>query len=337
MPNIIPQEEILNLAVVNFRAVWGQKQRNLARIISYIRAAARRGADIVCFPELALTGYENQTGVPKEEKMQVQLAEPVSGPVVAAVAKVCRQMEIYAVFGMPERDEDRPDTIYNTAVACGPQGYIGRYRKIHPAMAESCWCDRGSDPFSFETPWGKIAVGICYDTYSFHEILRYHAATGAKVYLNPTAMAEAPHFDWKTCYYEGLRQAVIANDFFVASSNLVGYDIVDEDFCNQTDALLEPDSPGRQFCRPFCPRPDPAYFTGASMVLGPGIGPDKVHVYCGDIDLCEPELLIATVDLSVGSRMIFNRNPFSGRPDYRPDIYKKLNELLLEDPYWGEQ
>jgi len=313
-------EDIINVAVVNFRAVWGDKASNLARIKGFIAAAAKRGADVVCFPEMALTGYDNETNVPKSEKMQMREAEVVPGPSTTEIGEIAKKYGIYVVFGMPERDQDDPTVLYNSAVACGPQGIIGSYRKIHPALEEPCWCSKGKEPFSFETPWGKIGVGICYDSYSFHEIIRYHAATGARLYLNPTAMCASPGFDWKAYYLQGLIQAVNANEIFVASSNLVGREQIPENVGGSISNMKFGSS---------------TLFTGASVILGPGIC-EKIHTYAGSVDICEEDIFIATLDLTLASRNIFKINPITGTTDYRPDVYFELNRRLLEDPHWRQ-
>ena len=312
--------DVMTLATVNFRAFWGTKDRNLARIKDYIIAAAKRGADLIALPELALTGYENQPDVPQAERMHCKLAELVPGPSVTEVAEVTKQYGIYAVFGMVERDPEIPTKLYNIVAVCGPEGYIGKYRKIHPANDENSWSSKGDEPLLFETPWGPVGVGICYDTYSFPELMRYYGAKGARLYVNSTALGGLGKitFDWKQCYFGSMEHQVVANDMFIVSSNLVGVDIQSEEFAN---LMGDPTVP--QF----------SYFAGASCILGPGYK-EKVHCYAGGTDYNEADMFIATVDLSNASRMIFNKNPWGGQPDFRPKMYKKMAEDLLQDEYW---
>ncbi|NLL91863.1 MAG: carbon-nitrogen hydrolase family protein [Ruminococcaceae bacterium] len=316
-------KDIVNIAVVNFRPFWGRKDRNLSRIIEYIESASKRGVDIICFPELALTGYENEPDVELPDKMQVRLAETIPGPSVNAVAEATSKCGIYAVFGMTEKAEDDKNGVYNVAVVCGPDGYIGTYRKIHPANDELLWSEKGCDPLDFETPWGPVGVGICYDTYSFPELGRYYAAKGARLFINITAMVGESgirRFDWEGCYLDTMKAAVVANDFFIASSNLIGIDVINEGFVNIV---------GNDTVK------NPAFFAGASLIMGPGYN-KKVHIYAGGIEHREIDMIISTIDLSLASRMIFNENPYSGSPDFRPDIYKKFANLLLEDDYWNK-
>lgn len=317
-------QDIITVAVMNFRPFWGEKERNLRRITGYINAAAKRGADLICFPELSLIGQDTELcDIAFEDRMHTRMSEVIPGPSVNAIAEVTSRLGIYAVFGMSERDPDDPAVIYNAAVICGPDGYIDHYRKIHPANDEALWTTgRGKRPVSFMTKWGPIGVGICYDSFSFQEILRYHAAKGARLYVNISAISSgvSGDFDWESNYFDTLSNGVIANDIFIASANNFAFNVNNEYFCNQVGNKTVP---------------NPIFYGGGSAILGPGFK-KKVHVYAGGIDVCQPEFFIATLDLSTASRMIYNPNPWSGKPDFRPDIYKTMLEDLLQDPYWNQ-
>ena len=96
-------KDIITVSTVTFNASWGEKEKNLDRIMGYIEAAAKKGSDIVIFPEMALTGYDNETDKPRPEKMQTLLAETIPGPSTLKVEELVKKLGIYAVFGMPER------------------------------------------------------------------------------------------------------------------------------------------------------------------------------------------------------------------------------------------
>lgn len=53
-------KDIINLSVVTFNAVWGDKEKNLNRILGYIECATRKGSHFVVFPEMSLTGYDDE-------------------------------------------------------------------------------------------------------------------------------------------------------------------------------------------------------------------------------------------------------------------------------------
>ena len=105
-------KDILNLAVVNFSPVWGDKAANLKRICETIEAAGRQGVQMIVFPETALSGYDIEPeGTAREDRMQRRLAETIPGPATDAVCALTKKYDMYAVFGMPERDAAVPEKV----------------------------------------------------------------------------------------------------------------------------------------------------------------------------------------------------------------------------------
>ena len=163
------KKDIITVSTVTFNATWGDKAKNLNRIKGYIEAAAKKGSDFVVFPEMALTGYDDEEEKPKAEKMQSKEAELIPGPSSLEVGELTKKLGIYAVFGMPERDPDDPSVIYNALAICGPEGLIRSYRKMHLPYPEPHWATRGDKPCVIDTEWGPIGISICYDSYCFPE------------------------------------------------------------------------------------------------------------------------------------------------------------------------
>ena len=208
------ESDIINVAVVNFKVAPGEKEVNLRRMMDMSRAAARRGADLILFPEMALMGYGMfiDESISQEEKIRV--TETVNGPSTKALEHVAKEEGIYIIFGMSEKLAEEDTDIYNSAVVLGPEGLIGSYQKIHPYGSENMWCKRGETPFVFDTKWGPISLAICYDNYQFPELARYYAWKGARLHLNPTFSAEEVPNDgsrkaWVRCYAPHLEYLVI--------------------------------------------------------------------------------------------------------------------------------
>lgn len=220
-------------------------------------------------------------------------------------AEYTKKYHMYVIFGMPERDAQNPDIIYNAACVCGPEGIIGTYRKIHLPYPETYWGTRGSQPFVFDTEWGPVGISICYDTYCYPELIRYYCAKGCRLHLNPTALAE--------CH--GNKQMNMAlsfnagtNSMFIASANLVGLDVENT-------------------------------FWGSSSIIGPAESFLDAKYYAGNPfgdkeGFCE-KTVSAEIDLSEAKRTIFSPNPLiNGQTDYSPAIYKEMMEdLLTMDAY----
>lgn len=294
----VANSDVVTIACVNFRTDWGNKEQNLKRIKGYVTAAAKRGADIILFPELALTGYENGPGA----KMHRENAETVPGPSTNALAELTRKLGVYVIVGMPVKSSENPDVFFNSAAVIGPEGVIGSYAKLMPFGNEMKWCTKGEKPFAFDTPWGLVGVGICYDTYMFPELPRYYAALGARLYVHITALGVFK--GWKPYYINQMQARAIENMMFLASSNIVGKDRM-------------------------------ADYPGTSFVLGPGEEAHEVKFYAGPASETEEEVILATVDLATADRMrnnypLFRENPVSEKPDWRLALYKKMLQSIGE-------
>ncbi|MBQ4507017.1 MAG: carbon-nitrogen hydrolase family protein [Firmicutes bacterium] len=217
-----PEKTGMRIAVSNFDAAWGDKAKNLEKMEAETREAAAKGADLVLFPELALTGYWYKEPEDGSECMQHLLAETIPGPSSDRMAALAKELGVYIAFGLPEK---AGDVYYNSAAILTPEGETLSYRKIHPIGDESKWAVCGDKPFMFETPWGRIGVSICYDTYFIPELSRYYAANGCKIMLNPTASLKGINVGKWEWYYKSRLESIADRDgIIVASSNLCGPD-----------------------------------------------------------------------------------------------------------------
>ncbi len=152
---------------------------NLSCILRALETAARGGAELVVFPEAALTGY-----VFASLEEAFPFAETIPGPSTGAVAAACRRLDVHAVFGLLETAGDR---CYNASVLVGPGGLIGKYRKLHlPYLGVDRFVTPGDlPPRVFDTPLGRIGLAICYDL-DFPEYSRVLALLGAQLIVTVT-------------------------------------------------------------------------------------------------------------------------------------------------------
>ena len=165
------------------------KAANLRRILEWMEEAARAGAALVVFPEQILSGYLYNCRCLYNEQFVYQYANAEcvpEGPSVQKIVTRAMELGIYVIFGMTERDRREPDILYNTAVLTGPEGYIGKYRKVHLPMDELHIYTPGTEFPVFETGIGRIGLMICYDK-SFPEAARSMVLDGAQILVCPTA------------------------------------------------------------------------------------------------------------------------------------------------------
>jgi N-carbamoylputrescine amidase len=195
--------------------------------LAHVREAARRGANVVCLPELFRTQYFCE----REDLRLFDLAESIPGPSTESLAKLAYELKIAIVASLFER---RAAGLYhNTAVTLNPEGELaGIYRKMHipddPLYYEKYYFTPGDLGFRVaESGFGRIGTLVCWDQW-YPEGARLTALQGAEVLFYPTAIgwhpAEKEEFGlaqyeaWQTIQ----RSHAIANGVYVAAANRVG-------------------------------------------------------------------------------------------------------------------
>jgi predicted amidohydrolase len=169
------------IACVQMDCRFGEKACNLEAVRTGLRAAAGQKAQLIAFPECALTGY---CFTSKAEALP--LAEPIPGPATEAVSADCRRLGVWAVFGLLELDGPSGN-LYNACALVGPDGEVSSYRKIHlPCLGIDRFATPGDRPFAVHDLGGlRVGINICYDG-SFPEASRILALLGADLVLLPT-------------------------------------------------------------------------------------------------------------------------------------------------------
>jgi N-carbamoylputrescine amidase len=202
---------------------------NVARAVAHVREAAKRGAEVICLPELFKTQYFCQ----REEHSFFDLAEPIPGPTTKIFADLARELKVTVVVSLFER---RAAGVYhNTAAVLGPSGTLeGIYRKMHipddPLYYEKFYFTPGDLGYKvFDVPQGKVGTLVCWDQW-YPEGARLTALQGAHVLFYPTAIGwhpdekaqwgEAQHDAWRTIQ----RSHAIANGVYVGVANRVGHE-----------------------------------------------------------------------------------------------------------------
>lgn len=161
-------------------APTGDISANLDRIEELAKAARADGAELVVFPERAVTGLDAPAAV------------PLDGEAVARLIAIAARHGIHIAAGFAEDDEG---TLYNSAVLVGPQGLIGRYRKTHLDASDHNWATPGDEWGVFDTKFGRIGLLIGHDA-AFPEAGRVLALRGCDLVLCPAALRgalTAPH------------------------------------------------------------------------------------------------------------------------------------------------
>ena len=202
----------IKIAAVQMEPKLMKTGENLKSILGAVREAAANQANLVVFPECSLTGYIFYS---REEALP--LAETIPGPSTEELTSLCRELGVYAIFGLLEKAGDK---LFNAAALVGPGGFIASYRKNHlPFLGVDRFVDAGNRPFAVhKTPIGNIGLFICYDIV-FPESSRVMTLLGADIIALPTNFPEVRR-ETLTTYVVSAR--AIENRVHVVSADRVG-------------------------------------------------------------------------------------------------------------------
>jgi len=210
-------------------AMSADPKANMERAAARVEEAARRGAELVCLPELYRTPYFCQ----REDAALFDLAEPVPGPSSELFAEVARRCGVAVVVPIFERRA--PGLYHNSALVLDADGTLaGTYRKMHvpddPGFYEKFYFAPGDLGFrAFELRPGRVGALICWDQW-YPEAARLTALKGASTLLYPTAIGWHPvekerHGAAQRDAWRVIQRAhAIANGVYVAAVNRVGFE-----------------------------------------------------------------------------------------------------------------
>src|SRR6202048_1975822 len=202
---------------------------NLAKALDRVAEAARKGAHVVCLPELFQTQYFCQ----REDAALFDLAEPIPGAGTEKLAAAARQNKVVLIASLFEKRA--PGLYHNTAAIFDSDGVLrGIYRKMHipddPLYYEKFYFTPGDLGFkAFDTTAGKLGTLVCWDQW-YPEGARLTALQGASVLFYPTAIGWHPsekqqYGQQQLAAWRIVQRAhAISNGIYVAAVNRVGFE-----------------------------------------------------------------------------------------------------------------
>ena len=169
----------LRLAIDQMAPVLGDVDANFKRHSDAVRWAKSQKADLLVFPELSLTGYLVR-GMVHHVAMELQDTR------LAALSKQAGGMAI--VLGMVEKAED--GQFFNSAAYLKGGGVLAIQRKLflpnYGMFDERRFFASGDRLESFDTPWGKAGMLICFDL--LHPAVGYlHEQSGVRLLISISA------------------------------------------------------------------------------------------------------------------------------------------------------
>jgi predicted amidohydrolase len=166
-------------AVVQTLAALGDLDANIQLLTRYTEEAARLGARLVVFPECMNSGYLFDS-----REHCAQLAEPVNGRYVRAMAELAKKHRLHIASGLTELDT-ASGRLYNSGVLLDARGeLVLHYHKQFLATHDQNWFEFGNKgcPVA-DTELGRIGLLICFDG-RIPEIARSLALQGAEIIVD---------------------------------------------------------------------------------------------------------------------------------------------------------
>ena len=163
----------IRIAAVIMNCLVGRVQDNLDRMAGWIKTAQKQAADLVCFPEMNVTGYSTR------EKIK-DSAQTVPGTISQSVVALAQEFKLAILAGLSEKDSQ--GRVFASHVVATPQGMAGIYRKIHIAPPETDVFTAGDTIALFKIKGVRLGIQLCYDVH-FPELSTRMATDGADVIL----------------------------------------------------------------------------------------------------------------------------------------------------------
>jgi N-carbamoylputrescine amidase len=202
----------IRIAAITCEAPAGEIDRNLTTTTEWTINAKRAGADLVCFPELNITGYCN-----KPEMSETAL--PIPGTVTDQLSRLAKDENIILLCGLAEHNEQ--GLPFAAHCVFTPSGEIQIYRKLHIAPPEKSTYSAGDRIDVFESKQICFGIQLCYDAH-FPELSTAMTRKGAEVlfvpHASPRGSAEEKHISW----LRHLTARAYDNSVFVVACNQIG-------------------------------------------------------------------------------------------------------------------
>ena len=200
------------IACIQSNPIFGDISANIEKFEKSVELA---DADLLVFPELALTGYFYTSAGQARP-----FAESIEGKSVQKLQLLAKRFKRSIITGFLE---ENGGLLYNTSIAINCYGnVVGQYRKVHLFYFEKQVFtpgDLGFPVFDLEIRTGeilRIGMLICYD-WRFPEAARTLAIKGAEIIAIPSNIVSTTGMLMET-----LKVRAFENKVIVAFSDRVG-------------------------------------------------------------------------------------------------------------------
>ena len=184
---------------------------NVAWIVETIRATAQAGADVVLFPECAVTSYNSDFAQLRPEALKAALG---------SVAKAARAARCHVLVGTPTVSRGR---MFNSLVVINRAGReVFCYSKIHLVPRERGDFTPGNRLALFHLDGIACTAIICHER-RYPELVRLPVMMGARIVFHPNAGLDSLAVSKsKRSGRDGIAVRAFENQVYYVFANSVG-------------------------------------------------------------------------------------------------------------------
>jgi N-carbamoylputrescine amidase len=203
----------LRVATAIFNAPLGAVDRNIERIGDFCLDAVKHGANLICFPEMAITGYSTSKDI-------IPFSMSLNEHRLLNIKRISENLDITILVGMAEKDDS--GRIFASHLVFVPGKPLCVYRKTHIAPPERTIFSEGSDIPIFETIGFRFGIQLCYDAH-FPFLSTRMAEKGADIIFIPHASPRGTPEEKYDSWMRHIPARAYDNSLYVVASNQTGY------------------------------------------------------------------------------------------------------------------
>ena len=202
----------IRIAVAVADSEMGRPLKNLERMIPFVREAKKKGAKIICFPEMNISGYSS-------EKIAGKMAQTIPGPISQRLLEMARDEGMVILAGLAEKDP--AGRLFASHLVAEPNGMLGVYRKIQIAPPERAVFSSGRQIPLFKAAGLTFGIQLCYDAH-FPELSTKMAEKGADLIFIPHASPRGTEEEKRNSWMRHLPARAFDNSVFIVAFNQTG-------------------------------------------------------------------------------------------------------------------
>lgn len=201
--------EDMKIAAVQMNSAVGKIEDNLNSMKKWINSASEQNVDLICFPEMCITGY----AMPQS----IGFSETMEGNSVKSILKMSEEFSMSIAAGLSEKTDNGA---HITQFIAEDGDIKGKYRKTHLGEREKLYYKAGNNIEVIKCKNANIGFQLCWESH-FPEISSVLALDGADIILMPHSSG-LPSSRRKDIWDKCLKARAYDNTVYVIACNQLG-------------------------------------------------------------------------------------------------------------------